>query len=138
MAKRSIPDFPGDSQSRLTSAAAGGMKRRRKFSPSVYAQILDRQGGLCGCGCGEALGDDPRGIEFDHLIELWNGGADSPDNLRALKPKHHATKTVREAKARAKVKRIAARDGLRKPRLTQRDKALERIQATHQEMRIGA
>lgn len=100
------------------------MKPRRRFSPKVYAGIIERQKGICACGCGEELGDDPREIQFDHELPLHLGGPDTQDNLRALKVKHHLAKSTREAKARAKVKRIAERDGLRKPRMNARDKAL--------------
>lgn len=104
--------------------------RRKRFSPRTYAEIIERQGGKCGCGCRKSLGTDPRNIRFDHCIPLWNGGADSPDNLQALLPRHHRAKTSQEATARAKVKRIAERDGLRKPRMSQRDKVLAKYLET--------
>ena len=99
-------------------------QRRRRFHPRTYAAIIARQDGKCACGCGEALGADPRGIHFDHAIPLWNAGEDSPDNLRALKVRHHMRKTGREAKDRAKMKRIIERDGLRRRRLNRRDQIL--------------
>ena len=101
--------------------------RRRRFPPRVYAEIIARQDGICGCECGEPLGSDPREFEFDHQIPLWKGGEDHPDNLRARKKKHHLPKTQAEATERAKMKRVIGRDGLRKRRMNQHDKALVKM-----------
>ena len=87
---------------------------RRKFSPRVYAEIVWRQGGNCACGCGEPLGSNPRDIQYDHIHPLADGGKDTPDNLQALKAKHHRSKSSREAMARAKARRIQANEGRRK------------------------
>lgn len=97
-------------------------KRRRKFHPRTYAEIVERQHGICACGCGEPLGTDRRGMHFDHELPLWNGGEDTPDNLRALLPKHHLLKTIREATDRAKMKRIIDQDGLRKRKENREDR----------------
>lgn len=97
---------------------------RRRFHPRIYAEIIERQDGKCACGCGEELGTDPRDIQYDHERPLWNGGEDTPENLRAVKRKHHLLKTIGEARDRAKMKRIIERDGLRKPRMSRRDKIL--------------
>jgi len=102
-------------------------RHRKRFSPNVYASIIERQRGRCGCGCREKLGDDPRQIEFDHVLGLEEGGPDTPGNLRAVKKKHHLEITKAQTKRRAKVKRIKERDGLRKSKLSQRDKALAKI-----------
>ena len=101
--------------------------RRRRFHPRVYAGIVERQEGICACGCGEALGTDPREFEFDHEIPLWKGGDDSPENLRARKKKHHLPKTVAEAKERAKMKRVMERGGMGKRRMSQHDRALAKL-----------
>jgi len=103
------------------------MKARRRFSPAIYASIIKRQGGKCACGCSEPLGTDPRAIQYDHVLPLYLDGKDEPENLRALKTRHHLLKTVREHKARAKMNRIADRDGLKLPKLSARDKALARM-----------
>ena len=103
------------------------MKRRRRFHPRVYAEIISRQEGICACGCGESLGSDPRDIEFDHAIELWAGGEDTPDNLRALLKRHHLVKTIREAKDRAKFRRIAERGGMSKRRMNRQDRELAKM-----------
>ena len=101
--------------------------KRRRFPPHVYAAIIERQDGICACGCGEPLGSDPREFEFDHHIPLWKGGEDTPENLRARKKKHHLPKTAAEATERAKFKRIGARDGMRKRRMSRDDKALAKL-----------
>ena len=101
--------------------------RRRRYPPRVYASIIARQDGFCACECGESLGSDPRDINFDHHIPLWQGGEDTPENLRALKKRHHLAKTISEAKDRAKFRRIADRAGLRKRRMNQQDKALAKM-----------
>ena len=83
------------------------MASRRKFHPRVYADIIANQGGKCN-DCGESLGIDPRGIEFDHCQPLWINGTDTPDNLQALCRLCHKAKTMREATERARTKRLAA------------------------------
>ena len=51
-------------------------KSRRRFPPAVYAAIIERQNGKCACGCGEPLGTDPTKFEWDHWVEIWEGGED--------------------------------------------------------------
>ena len=101
--------------------------RRRRYPPRVYWEIVSRQKGICACGCNELLGADPRGIEFDHVVALADGGSDTPENLQALKVRHHRSKSSREAIARAKARRISERDGLMARRLNRSDKALARM-----------
>ena len=105
----------------------GAAQVRRRFSPKVYAEIVARQGGLCACGCKESLGTDPRDIQFDHEIALHLDGADTPDNLRALKKRHHLEVTKRQATARAKSKRIQERDGMMRRRLSRHDQAFAKL-----------
>ena len=102
------------------------MTMRRRFPPRVYAEIIKRQDGICACGCGDPLGTDPRDFQYDHEIALHLGGEDTPDNLRALKLKHHLVKNIRETKDRAKFRRIADRVGMQKRRMTQQDRMLAR------------
>lgn len=102
------------------------MKRpRRKFPPAVYVGIIRRQKMRCACGCREKL--EAGSVHFDHIIELADGGRDDPENLQALKLHHHKIKTKKSAKARAKVKRIQAQDGLRRKKMSAHDKAMEKI-----------
>ena len=101
--------------------------RRRRFHPAVYAGIVQRQDGICACGCGEPLGADRRAMHFDHKIPLWKGGEDTPENLQALKLKHHLVKSGREAADRAKLHRIIERDGLRLRRENREDRMFARL-----------
>lgn len=81
---------------------------RKKFNRAVYQSILFRQEHKCACGCGTfLLPGEP--VQYDHHLALHMGGEDHPDNLRALIPEHHMVVTVRQAKARAKVRRIRAK-----------------------------
>ena len=73
------------------------------------------------------MGTDPRLIQFDHAQELRFGGTNDLENFRALITKHHLEKTIEGHKQAAKMKRIEARDGLRLPRMTARDKALAKV-----------
>ena len=98
------------------------MRSRKRFSPSVYRDILVKQAWRCAC-CGECFYKDgvSLGFHFDHMLPLSLGGLDEESNLQALIKGHHAKKTHREASARAKTKRIIAQDGLRKKKPSKRD-----------------
>jgi hypothetical protein len=106
--------------------------KRRYLSPKEQATVIERQGRKCACGCGEML-DDPAEIQFDHYEELWTG-EDTPEdfkrlndieNFRALKRRHHLTKTNEQTKQRAKEKR--QRDRHLGQHLNARQKALQKI-----------
>ena len=86
---------------RLTMTA----KRRR--------DVLARFDGVCArLGCTVS-----KDLEIDHVIPVWMGGKERIDNLEPLCGPHHAIKTARDAKLRAKVKRILNReDGTRRER----------------------
>ena len=100
------------------------MTQRRYPSPSEKKIVRLRQQNICACGCGEML---ESGVHYDHIRGLWDEGTNDLGNFQALKPGHHAKKTAKEAKRRAKLKRIQAQDGLRKKKPSQADKAIERI-----------
>ena len=97
---------------------------RKRFLSKTYADIINRQDGLCACGCKEPFTDVTK-IEFDHHIPLWCDGKDEPGNLRAVIKNHHLEITKEQAKARAKMKRLERRGGGK--RLNQRDKAIARM-----------
>lgn len=99
---------------------------RRRFTPREYASVISRQDGKCAC-CGDPLGDDARDIEFDHELELALGGADTLDNLRALKKKHHLHKTRANAPKIAKTRRIVANGSHRKRNANATEKEIGRI-----------
>ena len=64
------------------------MTRRRKFHRRVYLGILRQQRLRCACGCGVKI-TRKEGYQFDHDTALALGGADTPDNLRAVRVPCH-------------------------------------------------
>ncbi|MCH7936636.1 MAG: HNH endonuclease [Proteobacteria bacterium] len=99
------------------------MTPRKKFSPAVYERILNRQNRRCACPCKEKF-DGLSDIRWDHILSLHMGGKDEPENLQALKNRHHIFKSNKENSARAKTKRIQDSNGLRKKKPSQKDKVL--------------
>lgn len=97
------------------------MRPRRKFSPKVYAEVIERQGMICACGCKEAL--EVGLIDYDHEIALELGGKDEPANLRALIRRHHKAKTREDMRKIAKVRRIEKKGRIRNAR----DREIARI-----------
>lgn len=69
------------------------MTRRRKFPRRVYLGILRRQTLICACGCGVKL-TRKEGYQFDHYTAVALGGADTLENLRALRTPCHKRKSV--------------------------------------------
>lgn len=85
--------------------------------PRVKARIVQRQNGICGCGCGVKLGMCGEGIEYDHTDALINGGENRESNLRALRSPCHKSKTradvaQKSTEARKRNKHL----GISKPR----------------------
>lgn len=79
---------PALATERIRGRAA--MDRRRRI------MVRDR----CTCqadGCGRVTIDG----QADHIVPLWQGGADADNNLQWLCTHCHAAKTAREAAARA-------------------------------------
>jgi 5-methylcytosine-specific restriction endonuclease McrA len=64
------------------------MTRRRKFPRCTYLGILRRQKLHCACGCNVKL-TRREGYQFDHITALALGGADTPENLRAVRVRCH-------------------------------------------------
>ncbi len=64
------------------------MTRRRKFHRRIYLGILRRQKLLCACNCHVKL-TRAEGYQFDHVTALALGGADTPENLRAVRVPCH-------------------------------------------------
>lgn len=101
--------------------------RRRTLTNSEKLAVLHAQRWICACGC-EGVIDGSAAVEYDHELALHLGGTNDIENFRALLAPCHRRKTVAEAKARGKVRRIRASDGLTKRRPNQR----ERIEARRQ------
>jgi len=78
---------------------------------------------ICDCGCGERM--EKGLIQFDHELPLHLGGTDTLDNLRAVRTSCHKKKTIAEAKARGKVRRIQKSKGLTKKRPNKKEKMLQ-------------
>lgn len=71
----------------------------------VRLRILRRQNHKCGItGIIIAPGQD---VEFDHIIELENGGKNCESNIRAVLVLPHSIKSAAEKKHRAKADRAA-------------------------------
>jgi hypothetical protein len=62
--------------------------RRRKFHRYIYLGILRRQKLICACGCDIKM-TRAEGYQFDHHTALALGGADTPENLRAVRTSCH-------------------------------------------------
>jgi 5-methylcytosine-specific restriction endonuclease McrA len=85
---------------------------QRAVSKAQRKAVIDRQGGVC-----KRSYCDAPAVDVDHVLPLWSGGTNANDNLEALCVDCHKQKTAAEAKARAKAKRIEAREnGTRRPR----------------------
>lgn len=100
-------------------------EKRRYLSPSEKAKVMDRQRGICACGCREPLVIGQ--IDFDHRIGLSFGGTNALSNFEALKRKHHRAKSNDENTRRAKADRQRAKD--RGEWLNAKDRELARIQS---------
>ena len=66
---------------------------RRHFHRRVYLGILRSQKLRCACGCGEKL-TRKEGYQFDHITALALVGADTPENLRAVRTPCHKEKSA--------------------------------------------
>ena len=74
---------------------------------SVQLRILDRQQNLCAI-TGLPF-DAKHKPQFDHKTPLWLGGANSEENLQAIRSDPHKAKASAEAKVRGKVMANAAK-----------------------------
>ena len=86
---------------------------RGKLSQKERAKLFLRQDGKC-AGCGIKLRNS---WEADHIIELWEGGTNAPDNWQAFGANKdcgcHAKKTAEATKRRAKMFRLRGVKGQR-------------------------
>ena len=83
---------------------------RKNFTKAQRRAVGARQEGRC-TKCSRPIAD------IDHIVPLELGGAHTLDNFQGLCKPHHQIKTVDDAKAIAKARRIRKRrDGTRRPR----------------------
>lgn len=89
---------------------------RKPLTGAKRAAFFEAQGGVCYL-CGGKIGPT-EAWDDEHVIDRWTSADDSLKNRRpAHRDTCHKAKTAVDAKARAKVKRIIAReDGTRRPR----------------------
>lgn len=86
---------------------------RGPMTPTRRLRIWTAAGGRCVCGVPVPLA----WTVLDHEIQLWLSGPDDDAQMRPLCPACDKTKTANDAKIRAKVKRLIAREnGTRRPR----------------------
>ena len=76
------------------------LRCRAKPSRWLKAWIVEAQGFAC-LSCDKPLG----AVEFDHVVALGLGGANTPDNWAALCPVCHRKKTIADLRCIAKAKR---------------------------------
>ena len=89
---------------------------RKSMSEARKRRIWAAAGGVC-YHCGEPvpmLGPD---VRYDHVIQIWITRRDDDADVSPAHTACDAPKTANDAKIRAKIKRLIAReDGTRKPR----------------------
>lgn len=99
------------------------MTERRRLAQYEKLKVLMRQRFQCACGCQERLEDGQ--TDYDHALPLHLGGTNDLDNFRALKRGHHAKKSAKESKVRAKIRRIKESKGLLKKPMNKKEKTLK-------------
>lgn len=81
---------------RRAGDAAHAAKRRgagvRRVGRGVILRLLQRQGGVCACGCGKSLSG---GFHVDHILAVARGGVHEESNLQLLTPKCNLRKGAR-------------------------------------------
>lgn len=79
-------------------------EQRRYLAPWEKRIVRERQDGRCACGCRTPL--EGRAIEYDHIVELWEGGTNDLSNFQALiKKPCHLRKSAKATKRRSKADR---------------------------------
>lgn len=68
---------------------------------AIRERILRRDNGVCQCEeCQAALAPRLASV-VDHIVPLWEGGAESDENRQSLNEDCHARKSAEEARRRA-------------------------------------
>jgi 5-methylcytosine-specific restriction protein A len=68
---------------------------------AIRERILRRDNGLCQCEECKAAPLPRLASVVDHVVPLWEGGAESDENRQSLHPDCHARKSADEARRRA-------------------------------------
>ena len=84
-------------------------EKRKPLTRRQFAELLIQQACRCGCGCGKALKADR--IVDEHLVPLHSLGANDLSNRSLWDRDCSKAKTVREAPALAKGRRIRGEVG---------------------------
>lgn len=106
------------------------MPARKPWTRTRRLRLLEEHGYRCVL-CRGSL-SPYEDFEVDHAHALGLGGPDDPDNVRPVHRECHAFKTVRDAKAMAKVKRQAEKHAAHREALktgTRRPSRRERLRA---------
>ncbi|AVH41873.1 HNH endonuclease [Agrobacterium tumefaciens] len=94
--------------------------------PRVKDRIRERQGNKCAL-TGVTLGSDEK-VQYDHIVPLWLGGANTESNLQAVTAEAHKKKTKAEATVRAKCNRVRKKHrGITKPKSSLSHPNLKRL-----------
>lgn len=90
---------------------------RKPLTRRETIELAVRQGGRCGCGCGEKLNALTEGVIDEHLIPLEKMGTNDLANRALFRKPCAVAKTKRDAADIASAKRITAREeGTRRTR----------------------
>jgi hypothetical protein len=75
------------------------------MTPARKRRIHARENGKCR-SCGDAVPVDGPGVVYDHVTQLWMGGAELDTNVYPLCRTCDKVKTADDAKRRGKVRRL--------------------------------
>lgn len=82
------------------------LESRRPLTRRETIELAVRQGGKCGCGCGEKLDALREGCIDEHVLALILGGTNDLDNRALWRKPCAVAKTKGDRSADAKVKRL--------------------------------
>lgn len=82
------------------------LEARRPLTRREIIELAVRQGGKCGCGCGEKLNALTEGVIDEHVLALILGGTNDLENRALWRKPCAVAKTKGDRSADAKVKRL--------------------------------
>lgn len=120
---RSVPEWRGRTDDSMPPAR-------------VKDRIRERQGNRCAIS-GVLLGPGVK-VEYDHIVPLWLGGANTESNLQAVTSESHKAKTATEAKVRAKANRVRKKHlGIKNEKKSNWSRLGKRMDGTVYDKRTG-